>query len=86
MRAAHRSAVLDGAYACRGCGVLLVWRFTARGKIIPLTATQLLVYEDGCYVVEGDYCRPALPLFDAGPYLRPHWADCAEADAFRASA
>lgn len=71
---------------CRGCPGLIVWAYTSAGKIMPLTANALLVYEAGCYVIEGARCRVALPLLDAGPYYRPHWADCPHADAFRVRA
>lgn len=74
------------ARPCRGCGVMLLWRYTRAGKIMPLNANLLLTYEQGCYVIEGVHCRPALPLLDDGAYYRPHWADCPSAAAFRVRA
>jgi hypothetical protein len=68
---------------CRGCRGFIVWASTAAGKAMPLDAQASYTYRAGDWVIEGPNCRPALPLLDAGPFHRPHWIDCPQAERFR---
>lgn len=71
---------------CKGCGAEILWRYTERGRAMPLDAEPTAAYRKGTYVldVDGAHCRAAEPLLDVGvPLHMNHWATCPHAEDFR---
>lgn len=72
---------------CKSCGAMIVWAFTARGKLIPLDADPVDPTGPGRFVKEGEGIRKYEPLLDAGkPAYVSHFSTCEHAELHRGTA
>ncbi len=70
---------------CDGCGRPIFFAWTEAGKKMPLDPTPVPEPVQGTYVVTGQTCRAAEPMFDPPGtiYHLCHWATCDTPDSFR---
>lgn len=68
---------------CKGCGKPIMWRYTEKGKAMPLDPDPVKEPLPGTYVTNDRNCRPASPLLDDGPYFMNHFATCPHREDFK---
>jgi hypothetical protein len=69
--------VFNQTTKCTSCGAEIQFRYTVNGKRMPLNREPLRAWQQGAYVLDGEYgCMPAAPLLEQRPMYLTHWATC----------